>query len=344
VSLFESSLQDLDRVYILKGGPGSGKCSLIRSVCSSLLNKGLHIWQLHCARDNDSLDGVIVPSLGFGIVDGTAPHVIEPRLPGAVEQYVNLGEAWDTAALRARKAEIARLNEQLEQSYERAYAGFAEALKVHDEWEAIYIRNMDFKAADRLTEQLIQDLFGDAERDRIGRVHRRFLGAATPIGAVDFVPNLTQGLQRRIFIKGRPGSGKSTLLKRLAGAAEERGFDVEIYHCGFDPKSLDMVIVRELGFAAFDSTPPHEYEPERAGDEIVDMYQACIPQDTDERHAVALSNYRARYSARMKQSIACLAEAKSIHDELENIYVQATDFHVVDRIKARLMQEIGALL
>ena len=39
------------------------------------------------------------------------------------------------------------------------------------------------------------------------------------------------------------------MLKKLAEAAEEKGFEVEVYHCGFDPNSLDMVIVRELGFA-----------------------------------------------------------------------------------------------
>ena len=39
------------------------------------------------------------------------------------------------------------------------------------------------------------------------------------------------------------------MLKKLAKAAEEKGFEVEVYHCGFDPNSLDMVIVRELGFA-----------------------------------------------------------------------------------------------
>ena len=41
----------------------------------------------------------------------------------------------------------------------------------------------------------------------------RFLGAATPKGAVDFVPNLTEGLPHRYFIKGPPGPGKSTMLK-----------------------------------------------------------------------------------------------------------------------------------
>ncbi|WP_241236175.1 PRK06851 family protein [Brevibacillus marinus] len=342
VNLFDSSLQDLERVYILKGGPGSGKSSLIRSLGSGLREKGYAIWQLHCARDNDSLDGVIVPELKVGIVDGTAPHVVEPRLPGAVEEYVNLGVAWDAAKLRGRKTEIARLQEQIQQALDRAYAGFAEALRIHDEWEAIYIENLDVQAADRLIEQYRHLLYGEQRMDKQSRVDRRFLGAATPKGAVDFVPNLTEGVRKRYLIKGRPGSGKSTLLKQLAKTATERGFDVEIYHCGFDPHSVDMIIVRELGFALFDSTAPHEYVPERPHDEIIDMYERCIRPGTDETHAAALEQIRARYAAKMKQAIACLAEANAFHRELENIYGQAMDFAIVEEIKHKLCREIFA--
>ena len=32
--------------------------------------------------------GIIIPALKIGLVDGTAPHVIEPKAPGAIEEYV----------------------------------------------------------------------------------------------------------------------------------------------------------------------------------------------------------------------------------------------------------------
>lgn len=343
VSLFDSSLQGLDRVYILIGGPGTGKSGIIQEIGDELASAGHDIWSIHCASDNGSLDGVIVPALSVAIVDGTAPRVIEPRLPGVVEQYVNLGEAWDTARLGERKSEIASLYAGIRNAYERAYDGFAEALRIHDEWEAIYIGKMNFQAADELTAAFSRELFGDRKRDRKSRIDRRFLGAATPLGAVDFVPNLTEGLAKRYFIKGRAGSGKSTLLKKLAAEAVDRGFNVEIYHCGFDPNSLDMVVLRELGIAVFDSTAPHEYFPDRPTDEIVDMYERCIEPGTDEAYAEALDDIKERYSARMKASIACLAEAKSLHDELKRIYAAATDFGAVERMKRRILREITGL-
>jgi hypothetical protein len=340
VSLLDSALQGLDRIYILKGGPGTGKSDLIREIGNQMAEAGHDIWFIHCPSGINSLDGVVIPAIKVGIVDGSAPHVIEPRLPGAVEQIVNLGAAWSTAQLRSRKQEIESLNTQIQQNYERAYAGFAEALRIHDEWETIYIANMDFQKADELTESYVQILYGDQKLDKSSRIDHRFLGAATPAGAVDFIQNLTEGISKRYFIKGRPGSGKSTMLKKLAAAGSECGFDVEIYHCGFDSNSLDMIIVPELEFAMFDSTAPHEYFPVRDTDQIVDMYALCITEGTDEEHAEPLNEIKSRYSAKMKASTQYLAQAKSLYDELEQIYISSLDTNVAEMIKEEIKQEI----
>src|SRR5690606_34119962 len=119
-------------------------------------------------------------------------------------------------------------------------------------------------------EELIIELFDGRGGDAPSRGRRLFFGAATPKGAVDYIQELTASLKRRIFIKGRPGSGKSTMLKKLAAAAESRGIAVQVFHCGLDPHSLDMLIFPELSTAIFDSTAPHEYDPNRGGDEILD--------------------------------------------------------------------------
>jgi hypothetical protein len=339
-SLFESNLQGLDRLFILKGGPGTGKSSLMKAIGKYWSGQGLDVEYIHCASDNDSIDGVVLPELKAAIVDGTAPHVIEPAAPGAVEEYVNLGEAWDSKQLAESRARIEHLTSQISAAYKEAYGTFETALKIHDEWEAIYIDHMDFSKADQLTGELMGTFFGDRRVGKEAVVKHRFLGAATPMGAVDFVPNLTEDIKKRYLIKGRPGSGKSTMLKRLASAAENRGFDVEVYHCGFDPNSLDMIILRELGIAIFDSTAPHEYFPERESDEIVDMYEIAIEAGTDERYAGALKDISRRYGDKMKEAIASLAKAKKLHDELEAIYVAAMDFGRIESIRDRIQAEL----
>ncbi|CEG29283.1 PRK06851 family protein [Bacillus sp. B-jedd] len=342
-SLYPSNLQGLDLLFILKGGPGTGKSSLMKKIGREWLEKGFDIEFLHCSSDNQSIDGVIIPAMKTGIVDGTHPHVIEPEAPGAIEEYVNLGEAWDAKLLHAKKEAIVKLNGKITKAFNQAYATFKEALAIHDEWELIYIQSMDFQKADELTGKLIEQFFGKMKLNKKSDVRHRFLGAATPKGAVDFVPNLTEDIQKRYFIKGRPGSGKSTMLKKMAKIAEERGIDVEVYHCGFDPHSLDMLIFRELGVAIFDSTSPHEYFPSRDGDEIIDMYELLIAEGTDEIFEDRIEAIAGRYQAKMKEAISMLARAKELHDSLEEIYVSAMDFKKVEEIRDKIAGRIREL-
>jgi Cdc6-like AAA superfamily ATPase len=339
-SLYESSIHGLEKLFILKGGPGTGKSTLMKNIGEIWLEKGYQVEFLHCASDPHSIDGVIMPTLKTGIVDGTDPHVIEPKAPGAVEEYVNLGTGWNSDILAESKKEILHLSHEIEEAFEQAYTLFASALAVHDEWEEIYIANMDFEKANLLTEKIKADFFGNIYLNKQSAVYHRFLGAATPIGAIDYVPNLTEGLKKRYFLKGRPGSGKSTMLKKLAAEAEYRGFDVEIYHCGFDPNSLDMVIVREIGVAIFDSTAPHEYFPSQEGDEIIDLYKAAILPGTDEVYADQINEIAGRYRAKMNDAILHLEKAKVLHDDLEKIYINAMNFDIVKQIENEIQEVI----
>lgn len=342
-NLYESSLQSLTRLFVLKGGPGTGQTKLIREIGEQLNQQGYEIWFIHTASDNDSLDGVVIPKLNVGIFDGAAPRVINPDLPEETIVFVDLEQAVDLFQLSQHKLEIDKLVAAISQEHDFAYAGFAEALRIHDEWEAIYIATMNFQAADELTQEYIKLLYDDQKSEHSSRIDHRFLGAATPKGAVDFVPNLTAGL-KRYLVKGRAGSGKSTLLKKIAAEGIKRGYDVEIYHCGFDPNSLDMIIVRELGFAIFDSTAPHEYYPDRVTDEIVDMYSRCIQPGTDEAFSEAIAGIKERYSSTMKQSTQHLTNAKVFLDALKQIYASTVNINRLDQIRSQIVQEINEIV
>ncbi|MDC3412156.1 PRK06851 family protein [Aquibacillus sp. 3ASR75-11] len=342
--VFESNMQGLERVFILKGGPGTGKSTLLKKLGEAWKEKGYDIERIHCSSDNNSLDGLIIPALKFGMFDGTAPHVLEPSVPGAIEEYVNLGVAWDSNRLAEQKDVIQKYQEKISDAFQAAYDSFATGLRVHDELEEIYISNMDFEKADDVTRNLIERLYQDNKVvGKNANVKHRFFGAATPEGSVDFIPNITENIKKRFFIKGRAGTGKSTLLKKIAAAAEERGFDVEVYHCGFDPESLDMVIVRELDFCLFDSTDPHEYFPDRPSDEVIDLYELTVNSGTDEKFEKDIKQLTDEYKSFMKKGTSYLQEAKRLHDKLENIYVDSIDFSITDTIYEEISGELEQL-
>lgn len=61
-------------IYILKGGPGCGKSSLMRRVAQRAEEMGEHVEYIHCSGDPDSLDAILLPARKTAIADGTAPH------------------------------------------------------------------------------------------------------------------------------------------------------------------------------------------------------------------------------------------------------------------------------
>ena len=340
INLVDTNLEPLQKVYILMGGPGTGKYNFMKRIASRLEEIDISVEYLHNPSDPEALDGVIFPGFSIGIVDGTPPHRIEARAPGAIEEYINLGVAWDTKKLELQTKQILELKDKIQNTYGKAYEALANGLKVHDEWEKIYIQNMDFEKANELTAYLIPILFMDKTLDKSGFVKHRFFGGSTPYGPMDFVDNITTNVTTRYFIKGRPGSGKSTMLKKILEAAHAQGLDAEVYHCGFDPDSLDMLLFPEISLCIFDSTYPHEYYPDREGDRVIDMYAELITKDTDEHYEKELAEITARYKSYTEEGTAYLAIAKGYMDELEQIYHDATDFSVINHKCNELYKKI----
>ena len=101
-SFFESILpwKKARRIIIIKGGPGVGKSTMIRKISKELTKRGLDIELLHCTADSESLDGLIVGDCNIALVDGTAPHIIDPKFPGCVDEIINFGEYWNESALQ----------------------------------------------------------------------------------------------------------------------------------------------------------------------------------------------------------------------------------------------------
>ena len=115
---------DFTRIYILKGGPGTGKSSLMRKISGMAKSRGAVCESILCSSDKDSLDGIICENgdRRIAILDGTAPHERDTAVPGAVDEIINLGENWDKSWLEARRGEISDLNTEKKTAYATAYS------------------------------------------------------------------------------------------------------------------------------------------------------------------------------------------------------------------------------
>ena len=122
VSFYDAILEDrkIEKIYILKGGPGTGKSSFMKRAAKEAARRGVSVESYACSSDPDSLDGVVIGGR-LAIIDGTAPHTVDPRIAGAREEIINLGAFWDDGLLGQRACEIEELIKKKGDSYKKAY-------------------------------------------------------------------------------------------------------------------------------------------------------------------------------------------------------------------------------
>ncbi len=221
------------------------------------------------------------------------------------DKTINLDEHF---GITPHSPDIADSIKKMENSYRKAK-------EIHDIWEKIYISNMDFTRLDSYCDNVISTLVTKESVTGRAKTYKRFFGTTTTEGSVNFIDSLTQDLSKRYYIKGRPGTGKSTFLKKLSAELLEQGFDIEQYYCSFDPKSLDMVVCRELSFCVFDSTAPHEKFPEREGDIILDFYEEAGLSGIDEKYRNELNEIKKAYDTLIKSGVKAFKEAVNIENK-----------------------------
>lgn len=161
VGFYDKTIEmyDLKKLYILKGGSGIGKSTFIRKFAESFGNYNRDF--IVCAGDPRSLDGIIIPALGIGIIDGTHPHLIDPIYPGVIDEIVNLGEHIDFNKITIDLQVLKNLQKQKALHYKRAYANLNSARQIHHQIESLYCGAVDFDGIDSKLAKIIMQSIND---------------------------------------------------------------------------------------------------------------------------------------------------------------------------------------
>lgn len=325
-------LEDTYDLMVLKGGPGVGKNTFMRQIGQSMEEAGTAVEYLWCSGDPDSLDGVVLPEIRCAVVDGTSPHVLEPKYPAAVDRYVNLGQFYDIAAAKASVEEVKARTHAYKAAYVRAYHSLKAARQVELDAVATVSAAFDVQRAHRRVEGIITRELRRRGGEK-GKTTRRFLGSITNQGflwrydSVDVLCPKVYELQDSWELAG-------PLLARLHEEAVEKGWDTIVCLAPEDMSRIEHLLIPGLGLAFVTSRPGMEYEKK--------PYRRIRLDAMAEVGGKARLHFQTRMAALLREeAVAALKDAKANHDGLEAIYNPYVDF---DGVRTLAALETGRLL
>lgn len=322
-SLFENFTTEdtVENVYIIKGGPGCGKSSFMRSIASALKDEGLEVEYILCAGDIDSIDGIYIPALKTAYLDGTAPHVLEPRYPGIREAYVNLGIYYAPAAIAPRFDEIKHYTDIYKSCYEKAYNCLEAAEKFQKGIYDKLFTEKTFSTIARRTQGIITRELKKTGRSR-GRAVYRFISALCSEGYVCRY-DTAYAYCKNLYVIDNDFGLAPHLLNPICQAALSRGYDVIICPSPFIPSVTEHILIPELSLGFVSSCKNSPCTAEQYKHIRLD---SLIDKETLRRNRRYYRSQTALRNALMEKAYEYLKNAELIHEEIERIYNPGVDF------------------
>lgn len=335
-STFDSVIGSEDYfTYILKGGAGTGKSSLMKKIASRFENSE-HVIRFRCSSDPDSLDAVVLTESGVVIVDGTAPHVYDPAVPGVCQKIINLGEYWDAQKLKANKEEIIQAIKSNKSLLNRAGRFTAAVYNVYSDTYQIGRDCLLIKKVNAFISRFKKKILAKNGHGKGATIIRQ-LSAITRYGHLTLIETLSDYFDV-YYVNDEYYAATDLLLKSIASEAAAKGYDVICCLSQlFDNQNYEHVLIPELGIALVGSNPMTDLTHDSG--KVINMHRFY------DKKSIAFKKSRLKLNKITCKSLcdeiaSTLDNAKIIHDDIEKYYIEAMDFDKVNQAAEQICREI----
>ena len=320
-----------DKIYIIKGGPGTGKSSLLKSVRDAAQTRGYLCEGILCSSDPSSYDGVTVSSGNrkIALLDGTAPHTRDMEIPGAVDELIDLGAFWDPKMLEGKRERIISLIEKKSEAYKCAYSLLGSA-----EGYASYKRKLLYGCLDeeKLSKSVAR-MLSDFKKNGVKVFSQYKLKNAISADGYTSLPIYSNEGGVHFAVHGSHGASFA-FFDLLVKRSKEKELNLTLSPSPLSPDIFDAVAISDYGVYFYQT------------DDITDI--ACKTINT-ERFLVESRLREIKPTLRMLSRLersaldsACkiLSRAKELHFRLEEIYTDAMDFEKKEFFSKELIKKI----
>lgn len=333
---FVSQFDQLDyhddewHTFIIKGGPGCGKSSLMQKIAQLFADESPNMEKIPCSSDIHSLDAVILPEWKASIVDGTAPHVLEATYPGVNQSILSLGDHLDPVSLKGHRKEIHQICQQSSQIYQNALLCLNAAEAFLSASHRAACSYVDVTKITSYAHRLAGKLFTRIPKGKIAEEKIRFLSSISADGLTLLNETVSNLCEHIYFIQDEYGAVSGLLLSSLKDCALEMGHDVISCHCCMEPDKIDHLIIPDIGLGFMTENKFHDLS------KIVPIRRIHARRflDWDFIHSrrKRLAYHQKAAAQLIDQAVASLKESKGLHDRLENIYQSAMNYSPIDGI------------
>ena len=324
-SVFNS--EKYQKIFVLKGGPGTGKSSLMKKLASKFEGYA-DVTKIFCSSDINSLDGVIIckNERCIAILDGTAPHERDAVIPGAVDELINLGEFWDSSKLELKKEKIISLNKEKKHHYKSAYDFLSTA--------GIYSKKIKSAMSGLFDkEKLKKRIEAICENSERGESYKSdLLHSAFGKGGYQTLQAAFSDVDESVHIAGDRFIAQ-TFMNLLCDELNKRSIKHSVFSSPLDPDDCETVVISNLKEKIAYTTRQTEKEL------LVDGLLTKNPSDIPEIN-IYLTDYE-KYEELAKNSFL---RASKTHFLLEDIYTPLMDFSMLDKTLLHLEKKIAQVI
>ena len=319
--------EEYERIFVLKGGPGTGKSSFMKRAADELAKSG-ELTEIYCSSDEASLDGIIVCGARgkIAILDGTSPHERDAVIPGAIDELINLGEYWNSSELIREREKIIALHKKKSKSYKSAYSHLKLAGKYHALLRSEILASFDsFRAREYAAKLAV----GEKEK---WAARRSLLLSAFGKGGYITLGGAYAGFGKITEITGEYCAAE-IFMELLCEELKRLGIAHEEYPSPLSPAITEAVVIKEG-----ESTHCYTLLPATEKISAGKFLRSLSAKEVELRHyeRVRLENE--------SKAMSAFADASCAHFELEKIYTPTMNFEKIGELIEKTVQKAKSML
>lgn len=315
---YEDELKNKSKVILLKGGPGTGKSSILKKLAAEAKKRGYDYELWYCSGDPQSLDGVFIKDTGVAIVDATAPHASGADLPKIKDYIFDLATSLSHDKLTPERERIEKLLNDKKRCFIRAYQHLKVALcHLHNqlELEMTDLKQTNIRAYASVVASNLRCTAKSAGR-------KLFTQAICPVGESVYYDHLRD---KRIFKVDGGLASRKIFFDELKGLLDGATLILD----PLEPEIVDGIIV---GDAAVVSDVGHFAN---GVSESINLY---VYENSPE--TAAIEEEKNSVTTHIALAEDCLENARRNHLGAEKYFIEAMDFDRNGKIYADIVKEI----